>query len=234
MNQLLLTLMLACMLAGSARAASQTMPPAMAERTAACVLCHGKEGRATSAGYLPRIAGKPQSYLYNQLRHFREGRRINPQMNSMLANLSDDYLWHMAGYFAAQHPPYSAPQAVGASAQVLERGRQLALLGDPAGKVPACVTCHGQQLGGTLPAVPGLLGLPRDYLNLQFGAWRTGVRRAGEADCMADVARRLSAGDVAAVAAWLSSQPVPEGYAAAPASAPLPMACGTDAGGRAP
>ena len=50
----------------------------MAERTAACIACHGAEGRATSSGYFPRIAGKPQAYLYQQLVHFRQGRRINP------------------------------------------------------------------------------------------------------------------------------------------------------------
>ena len=33
-------------------------------------------------------------------------------------------------------------------------------------------------LTGTLPAVPGLLGLPRDYLNAQLGNWRTHQRQA--------------------------------------------------------
>ena len=44
------------------------------------------------------------------------------------------------------------------------------------------------------PAIPGLLGLPRDYLNSQFGAWRIGQRQAQEPDCMAQVARQLGAG----------------------------------------
>src|SRR5688500_1472574 len=39
----------------------------MAQRMQACVVCHGKEGRATNAGYFPRIAGKPLGYIYNQL-----------------------------------------------------------------------------------------------------------------------------------------------------------------------
>ena len=47
----------------------------MAERVRACTACHGKEGRATSDGYYPRIAGKPAGYLYNQLVNFRDGRR---------------------------------------------------------------------------------------------------------------------------------------------------------------
>ena len=30
----------------------------------------------------------------------------------------------------------------------------------------ACASCHGSALTGVEPTVPGLLGLPRDYLNL--------------------------------------------------------------------
>ena len=31
----------------------------MAQRTLACTICHGKEGRAGPDGYYPRIAGNP-------------------------------------------------------------------------------------------------------------------------------------------------------------------------------
>jgi hypothetical protein len=57
--------------------------------------------------------------------------------------------------------------------------------------------------------VPGLLGLPRDYINAQLGGWRTGQRSAQAPDCMRDIARRLSSQDVAAVTHWLAAQPVP-------------------------
>lgn len=223
---------LLCLLLGGAATAAAPAPPvrpdAMAQRTAACVACHGKQGRATSEGLFPRIAGKPQGYLYNQLLHFRQGRRTNAQMNSMLAHLSDAYLNEMAGYFAAQHLPYPAPQAVRVPPQTLERGRVLVQLGDPAKGLPACVACHGQKLAGVLPAIPGLLGLPRDYLNLQLGAWKGGARRAAAPDCMADIAAKLTPEDVAAVSAWLSAQRVPSDYAPAPAlAAKLPIACGS-------
>jgi hypothetical protein len=62
---------------------------------------------------------------------------------------------------------------------------------------------------GVLPNVPGLLGLPRDYLNAQMGAWRAGKRRAHAPDCMAQVALRMSPDDIQAVTVWLASQPVP-------------------------
>jgi len=226
----LLCLLLAGATAAAAAPDPLTRPDAMAQRTAACVACHGKQGRATSDGFFPRIAGKPQGYLYQQLLHFRQGRRTNAQMNGMLAHLSDAYLSEMAAYFAAQHPAYPAPQAARVSPQTLERGRVLVRMGDPAKSIPACVACHGQTLAGVLPAIPGLLGLPRDYLNLQLGAWKSGTRRAAAPDCMREIAARLTPDDVAAVSAWLSSQSVPSPYAAAPApTTKLPIAC--DAGG---
>ena len=51
-----------------------------------------------------------------------------------------------------------------------------------------------RQLTGVQPFIPGLLGLPRDYLNGQLGAWRSGQRRAVAPDCMAHIARQLKRG----------------------------------------
>lgn len=201
----------------------------IAQRAVACVACHGKEGRATAEGYFPRIAGKPQGYLYKQLLNFREGRRQNPQMTYMVAHLSDEYLDELAGYFASQHPPYPAPVPANVSPQVIERGRVLAMQGDPSRKLPACVACHGEKLTGVNPAIPGLLGLPRDYLNSQFGAWKTGARKASSPDCMAHIAGKLSVDEISAVSAWLSSQPLPADMRPANSlTAKLPLPCGLE------
>lgn len=212
--------------AGSASA--QKLPDTIAQRAVACTACHGQEGRAASDGFYPRIAGKPAGYLYNQLVNFREGRRRYPLMIYMVDHLSDDYLHEIADYFANLHPPYPPPQPTTATPAVLERGRQLVFSGDTAKQVPACVACHGQGLTGALPSIPGLLGLPRDYLNAQFGAWKNGTRHAAAPDCMAQIAARLSDQDMSAAAAWLAAQPMPAG--AAPAAAltqKLPLACGS-------
>ncbi len=207
-------------------------PPAfedtIAQRTLACTACHGAQGRAAPDGYYPRIAGKPAGYLYNQLLHFREGRRSYRLMTHMVEPLSDSYLREMAEHFATLDLPYPAPSPVSATAQELQRGRQLALQGDATRQVPACVQCHGSALTGVQPGIPGLLGLPRDYLNSQMGAWRSGQRRAHTPDCMASIARRLSDGDVSAVSGWLASQPLPANPKPARAlPAPLPLECGS-------
>jgi cytochrome c553 len=181
----------------------------IAQRTQACTACHGAQGRAAPDGYYPRLAGKPAAYLYNQLLHFREGRRHYGLMTQMVEPLTDAYLLEISQYFADLKVPYPPPQASSASAALLEQGRQLVMNGDPARQVPACVQCHGMTMTGVLPQVPGLLGLPRDYLNAQLGAWKSGKRHAHAPDCMAHVVERLSLADINAASTWLAAQAVP-------------------------
>lgn len=201
---------------------------AMSKRVAACTACHGKEGRATNDGYFPRIAGKPAGYLYNQLVNFREGRRSYTPMTYLIDNLSDAYLMEIARHFASLELPYPPPQTRTAAPELLERGRRLALHGDEAREIPACVQCHGKALTGMQPSVPGLLGLPRDYVNGQLGAWKTQQRRTVAPDCMATIAGRLNAADVEAISAWLSAQPVPVPANPVPmTNAKLPLPCGS-------
>jgi cytochrome c553 len=212
-------------LAAAAPGAPATLPDTLEQRIMACTACHA--GKERSDAFFPRISGKPAGYLYNQLVNFREGRRQYPLMTYMVEHMPDAYLREIAQYFSEQHTPAPPAQPGNASAAMLERGRSLVTLGDPARKVPACIACHGQQLTGVAPAIPGLLGLPRDYINAQFGAWKNHVRRAQAPDCMAEVAKRLSDADIAAVSGWLGTQVAPPG--ARPASAvtqPLPLKCG--------
>jgi cytochrome c553 len=200
------------MLIAAAALSAQAAPPFhddMAQRTLACTVCHGKEGRAGPDGYYPRIAGKPAGYLYNQLLNFRDGRRHYGLMARLLDPLTDAYLLEIAQHFASLDLPYAPPPAPRVPDAVLQRGKVLALQGDAAAKIPACVRCHGEALTGVTPNTPGLLGLSRDYLNAQVGAWKTGQRRAHAPDCMAQIARQLAPEDLTAVASWLAAQPLP-------------------------
>ena len=211
----------------NATGAETTAFTGMAERTLTCAACHGKEGRATTAGFFPRIAGKPSGYLYSQLLNFRDGRRYNSLMSPLLANLSDAYLREIAEYFASLDLPYPPPQNASLPPQVRTRGEELVRSGDTARNIPACTACHGLAMMGRQPAIPGLLGLPRDYLNAQLGAWRTGQRKAASPDCMHSVALLLDTADVSALSEWLATQPVPLLAKAAIASdSPLPAECG--------
>jgi cytochrome c553 len=212
---------------GSALAAP-VLEDSIAQRAVACIACHNIDGKRGADGYYPRIAGKPAGYLANQLINFRDGRRTYPQMIYMVSNLSDAYLHELADYFSALEVPYPPPQPLTVTAGVAARGQALVLHGDVAQNIPACIACHGSALTGVAPAIPGLVGLPRDYLAAQFGAWRNGTRHAAAPDCMGKIAAQLSTADIGAITAWLASQPVPAG--ARPATslpAPMPLSCGS-------
>lgn len=210
------------------RPAPVVVPDTLAQRLQPCTACHGAEGRASREGYLPRIAGKPAGYLLHQLLNFRDGRRPHATMAAFLANQSDAYLQEMAGHFAALDLPATAPPRAPADPALLARGQTLVQTGDTARQLPACTACHGRTLAGMQPAVPGLLGLPRDYLIGQLGAWQTGGRHALAPDCMAEIVRRLGPNDAVAAATWLAAQPVPAAHRPEPAaSSPAALRCGS-------
>ena len=216
---------LAAVLAMGMTAPARAADDALARRARACTGCHGEQGRAAADGYYPRIAGKPAAYLHEQLLAFRDGRRRYALMTHLLEPLTDAYLGELAQYFAALDLPYPSPQLAPADAAQGARARQLVTQGDAARQLPACSACHGAALTGVLLAVPSLLGLPRDYLNAQLGAWRSGTRAARAPDCMADIARRLAPEDIAALSSWLAAQPVTGGPATALSQA-MPLRCG--------
>lgn len=216
------------LLAGAAHTQpARPVPDTMAQRALACTGCHGDQGRSRPDGYVPRLAGKPAGYLLAQLQAFRDSRRSNEVMAALLNPLDDAMLGALADHFAGLSVPYPPPALTMAEGPDARRARQLIEEGDAARRIPACSGCHGPALTGVAPHVPGLLGLPADYLLSQLGAWRTGHRLARPPDCMAEVARRLPADDVARVATWLASRPVPaeSGPAAAPPG-DWPLDCG--------
>lgn len=201
------------------------------ERARACTFCHGAQDRSAPDGYYPRLAGKPAGYLLNQLRNFREGRRQYAPMVRLVDTLSDAYLAEFARYFASLEPQHRPPRTHLLDRATAVLGERLVREGDAARGIPACSRCHGERLTGVLPFIPGLLGLPPDYVNAQLGAWRTGLRKAHAPDCMSRIAGRLSTREISAISAWLSAQPVSN--AARPAAAldsPLPIECGSAAG----
>jgi cytochrome c553 len=200
----------------------------MEARVQGCVTCHGQSGEGTSSDYFPRIAGKPAGYLFNQLVAFRDGKRKYAPMNYLVAYLPDPYLREMAEHFSKLRPPFDTSSASAAAPADTARGKVIALAGDPANQVPACIACHGAGLTGTDPGIPGLVGLRPAYIAGQLTRWRVGARTAAEPDCMKRIATRLSESDVAAVAAWLGMQAAPSDPSPLPpGSIRMPLACGS-------
>lgn len=200
------------------------VPDTMAQRVLACTGCHGAQGRASNEGFVPRIAGKPAAYLQRQVQRFRDGGRRHDGMARLLEGLPDAYLLEIATHFAQLDLPLETSPGRSMSAAAVTRAAQLVREGDRGLNIPPCAACHGERLGGTLPGVPGLAGLPRAYTMAQLGAWRVGMRSASAPDCMRTIAMALRPGDLTALADWLAVQPA--AVVAPAARAAAPVACG--------
>jgi cytochrome c553 len=225
--QLIVFALVAAITLRPAVAQTAKVPDTLAQRMLACSLCHGEKGEGLLKNeYHPRLAGKPTLYLYNQLANFRDKRREYPIMNYMVAFLSDAYLIEIAEYYSKLQPPFPPP-TTRASAAEMALGGKLVVEGDPARKLPSCISCHGKALTGLEPAIPGLVGLYPPYISAQLGAWKDNKRHAMAPDCMHDVAQLLTPADIGAITAWLVAQPVPANLQPAPAgSLKLPLECG--------
>ncbi|MCX7513821.1 c-type cytochrome [Frateuria hangzhouensis] len=205
-----------------------TVPDTLKQRIAACTACHGEHGEGTpESGFFPRLAGKPAGYLARQIRNFQDGLRKYAPMEYTVRGLTPEYMHEIAEYFAAQRVPYEHSPVPRISKAMLDRGKTLATEGDPARKLPACAACHGTQLTGVEPDIPGLVGLPYDYISAQLGSWRTHTRAMVAPDCMATIASRLSEADITAVSAWLATRQVSvDAHAQPVGSVTPPLACG--------
>ena len=220
--------LLVASLAFAAHADASSVPDSLKQRIASCTACHGEHGEGTpESGFFPRLAGKPAGYLARQIRNFQDGLRKYAPMEYTVRGLTPAYMREIAAYFAAQQVPYEHSPVPSVSAATLQRGQVLATTGDKARELPACTACHGTQLTGVEPDIPGLVGLPYDYISAQLGSWRTHTRAMVAPDCMATIASRLSEADITAVSAWLATREVPaDAHAQPPGTVTPPLACG--------
>jgi len=71
------------------------------EKAAACVACHGKNGRGTTDDY-PNLGGQHADYLAQALNDYRLGKRKNAIMQPFAQQLSQDDIRALAEFFSAQ------------------------------------------------------------------------------------------------------------------------------------
>jgi len=149
-------------------------------------------------------------------------------MNYLVAYLPDAYLKEMAEHFAAQRPAYNNQERPVQDPAVAARGQMLVTSGDPKKGLPACVACHGVNLTGMEPGIPGLAGLRPAYVVGQLTRWKVGERRAAEPDCMKRIASRLTDEDISAVAGYLAQKTPPTNASPEPSNlVRMPLACGS-------
>lgn len=148
-----------------------------------CAACHGADGNSPAAMF-PILAGQTQRYLYLQLKDYKEGRRKNPMMSSLVANLSKQDMQDLAAYFASQKlkPTNFVPDTTKAS-----KGKATA-------DAALCPMCH---LGGFSGQneVPRVAGQHQEYIVTQLKAFKN-KERTNDAGNMTAVMRGLSDDDI--------------------------------------
>ena len=165
-----------------------------------CNACHGADGNSSNAVW-PNIAGQNAPYIQAQLLAFKTGVRNNALMSSQAMMLGDEDIANLAVYYE------SLPGAVQSVAdeKLLVRGEALYRGGDKEKGIAACLACHGPTGRGNPAAkYPALNGQHAAYTALQLNAYADGSRvGAGKVQIMHDIASRLDAEDIEALASYV-------------------------------
>jgi cytochrome c553 len=179
---------------GAAIAAHGVAPAVLA-----CAQCHAYNGGSNGSGAFPRVAGQSAWYLAKELRDYASGVRLNAVMGPIAKALSSDDIADVTAYYASVNAPY--PPLASPDPALIKRGERLAKVGDAARQLQSCDNCHGPGGAGEPPAIPYLAGQYASYIASQLTMWQLGSRH-NSPDAMADVAKRLDAREIAAVAAY--------------------------------
>jgi cytochrome c553 len=175
---------------GAARLKSQDVE-AGRKKAEVCAACHGVDGNPPQPA-LPILAGQTARYLYLQIRDFKQGRRTESQMTPFVKDVSEDDMFDLASFFAAQKP---RPAAFTPDEAKVERGKQRAA-------ETLCTMCH---LGGFMGQneIPRVAGQHYEYIVKQMQDFKYG-RRTNDAGTMTSVSKTLSDGDIDDLAHYLA------------------------------
>ena len=157
-----------------------------------CAACHGADGNSTVPQY-PILAQQTARYIYMQLRDFQRGRREDPAMTPMVANLTKQDMLDLAAYYSKQK--FNGQNSRG-DVELASRGKEVA-------DAALCTICH---LGGFSGQneIPRAAGQHYEYTLKQLKAFKE-RQRTNDAGNMTAVVRTISDEDLEAMAAYLST-----------------------------
>ena len=157
-----------------------------------CFACHGPDGNSAQGQY-PILAGQSWRYVYIQLKDFKEGRRADPLMTPMAANLSRDDMIALGNFFAAQKAKPIGFKADGAR---VEAGKKIS-------DAVLCPMCH---LGGFVGQneIPRVAGQWPEYVKKQLHDFKA-RKRTNDGGNMTSVAGTLSDDDIESLAQYIAN-----------------------------
>ena len=187
----------------------QTQPVAAADAAASdgptlfadkgCVACHGEDAlTGLDQGY-PRLAGQSATYLLEQMRDIKSGKRANglsaDTMVPILAEVSDAEMEVLATWLATLPNPSQTATAPDKS----NEGRKLYM-------TRSCVACHGKDgRKPIMPTYPMLAGQDPAYVLTQSKDIKNKVRTNGLTNAMQPVMHLTSDEELEKIAAYLAA-----------------------------
>ena len=164
-----------------------------------CAACHGKDGGGVADGSIPAIGGQPADVLRRQLQSFRAGTRSDLRMQHFS---NDD---HLAGDKAVAAVSRYIAGLRRTTAPAMGSGHDLET--GAAEFARGCAGCHGPRGGAKASmGIPALAGQHAPYLERKMReavAGQNSLSRSHGA-----LLSRLSPGRSAAIADWLSREPL--------------------------
>lgn len=166
-----------------------------------CNGCHAPE-RLDGQSLIPQLAGQSATYLEQALTAYADGTRTSGVMAVAIEGLDDKKRRAIARHFAHRRAALRQTASTDAT-----RGEALALKGDPAGRIPACLSCHDKS--GANPAFPSLSGQTEAYLANQLRLF-VGKKRGGGpfSALMTQAATNLEDSDIVALAAYFATRDI--------------------------
>lgn len=176
------------------------IPPALHEKVAVCITCHGPNGNSTNGKY-PSLAGQKTTYIYSQLKDFMLGRRSNPEMSAIASTITDKAEALELAKFFGSLPPFRynsraenafkpEPARVAAGKVIAER--------------TICTMCHGEAFKG-MGDVPRVQEQQPQYVIKQLQDLRDG-RRTNDGGSMKGALGPLSDEEIENLVHFIASQ----------------------------
>jgi cytochrome c553 len=163
---------------------------------------HGKEVAGVCAGCHnevsanPKLEGQLATYLYRQLRDYKDGSRLDPStaMKGVAATLSEQDMADVAAWYSQQQPM----QGLGGA----EDATGIAAVGDGKRMEPACSACHGGSGQGEKVDAPRLAGQKLEYLEKTLLDYKSGGRHNDVYARMRLIASKLSEAEIKQLAQY--------------------------------
>ena len=165
------------------------------EKAKVCAACHGQDGLSSMPG-IPSLAGQQDQFIQWQLVFFRSGRRPNPAMAPLVADIGDEDIRDLGAYYN------SLPRGTNLGDTTLDA--DMAAKGKTIAAQHRCANCHMDDYRGNRAAA-AVANQREDYLVKALTDYRATERPSTGVAAMNEAAAGLSDTEITQVAHYLAT-----------------------------